>query len=518
MTSTATPQTRVVDAAVASQGEPVTVARSQTEPATHLVLHENGARNMRRHVLRAARRVTVLVGADLAVFAVLSALAAGLRSVGATPLWFAEAVRTVFPPGFLGGWRFGFALIVSLLVAGAYGAGDRRRDVGRLLAGSALAAALSLYHLVWELNVFLVAAQFVATVAVVASALATERWIVDEIVKLVRPRVGAERVVVVRGDRHSWIDPPLGRRAKGFDPSSGWRLVGTVVAANGDTPSSEHSVGQLGNVIEQCNADTVAVCGPISDQDFARVVDTALASGCRLVGASRTARVGGVEGKSVWEHGTPLVQFHVPTLKAWQLAAKRLLDIVGAAAGLALLGPALLAIAVAVRLYSRGPVLFGQVRLGARGRRFRCLKYRSMRTDAEKVLQSDPHLYRLYRSSGYKLPEDRDPRLTRVGRFLRRTSLDELPQLINVLMGDMSLVGPRPIVPSEIEHYCHDAPLFLSLKPGMTGAWAVNGRSNVGYPDRAQMELEYVRNWSLHADVGILLCTIPAVLRGRGAH
>jgi len=141
-----------------------------------------------------------------------------------------------------------------------------------------------------------------------------------------------------------------------------------------------------------------------------------------------------------------------------------------------------------------------------------------MHRDAEERLRRDPSLYARYVANSYKLPEETDPRLTRIGRFMRKTSLDELPQLINVLIGDMSLVGPRPIVPEELEQYAHGAAVFLSLKPGMTGAWAVNGRSHIGYPDRADIELAYVRNWSLWRDLGILSNTVPAVLRGRGAH
>jgi len=156
--------------------------------------------------------------------------------------------------------------------------------------------------------------------------------------------------------------------------------------------------------------------------------------------------------------------------------------------------------------------------MGARGRLFRCYKFRSMRADAEQVLRADPNLYAAYVSNHFKLPADQDPRLTRVGRWLRRTSLDELPQLFNVLEGQMSLVGPRPVVPEELDHYGGRAPLLLSLKPGITGTWAVNGRSEVGYPVRADMELEYVRSWSLWLDIGIMLWTVPAVMRTRGAH
>ncbi len=189
-----------------------------------------------------------------------------------------------------------------------------------------------------------------------------------------------------------------------------------------------------------------------------------------------------------------------------------------AAAALALLSPLLLLIAAMVRLDSPGPIFFRHRRLGRHGRVFDCYKFRSMYVDAEERLQSDPALYQEYSDNDYKVPEALDTRITRVGRFLRRTSLDELPQLWNVLKGDMSLVGPRPIVPEEIRHYDEEGSLLLSLKPGMTGLWQVNGRSNVAYPERAVLELEYVQDWSLGKDIFILLRTIPVVLGQRGAH
>jgi lipopolysaccharide/colanic/teichoic acid biosynthesis glycosyltransferase len=141
-----------------------------------------------------------------------------------------------------------------------------------------------------------------------------------------------------------------------------------------------------------------------------------------------------------------------------------------------------------------------------------------MYRDAEQRLHADPDLFSEYVENDFKLPAARDARITPVGRFLRRTSLDELPQLWNVITGEMSLVGPRPIVPDELQHYRGDTPLFLSLRPGMTGAWQVNGRSAVAYPQRTSIELDYVQRWSLVSDLGIMLRTFPAVMFGRGAH
>jgi lipopolysaccharide/colanic/teichoic acid biosynthesis glycosyltransferase len=140
-----------------------------------------------------------------------------------------------------------------------------------------------------------------------------------------------------------------------------------------------------------------------------------------------------------------------------------------------------------------------------------------MRADAERILRADGELYRRYVANDFKLAEAEDPRLSSLGRFLRRTSLDELPQFWNVLRGDMTLVGPRPIVPAEIEKYEPYADLFLSVRPGLTGRWQVLGRSGIRYPERAFVDFDYIGGAKLRDDLSILLRTVPAVVRRRGA-
>jgi lipopolysaccharide/colanic/teichoic acid biosynthesis glycosyltransferase len=198
----------------------------------------------------------------------------------------------------------------------------------------------------------------------------------------------------------------------------------------------------------------------------------------------------------------------VPHISPLQLTLKRGLDLVGA----------VLVLAIAVRVDSAGPALFTQQRVGRRGRTFRCYKLRTMCTDAEARLCADRTLRESYVANGYKLPVDCDPRVTRFGRLLRATSLDELPQLWNVLRGDMSLVGPRPVVGAELSHYGAARDLLLSVRPGITGAWAVQGRSSVNYPERADIELAYARSWTVAEDLRILWRTIGVVLEREGAH
>ncbi len=194
-----------------------------------------------------------------------------------------------------------------------------------------------------------------------------------------------------------------------------------------------------------------------------------------------------------------------------------MVDIVGATLGLIVCGPVMLVIATFIKLDSAGPILFAQSRVGRGGRSFKCLKFRTMRADAEENLKADPALYRVYIANGYKIPLHADPRVTFVGRFLRRTSLDELPQLFNVFVGHMSLVGPRPVTALEVAYYGSSMDQLLSMRPGVTGLWAVSGRSNIRYPKRARFELAYVARWSLRHDMCILLKTVVVVVTGEGA-
>ncbi|HEM6303620.1 TPA: sugar transferase [Streptococcus suis] len=168
---------------------------------------------------------------------------------------------------------------------------------------------------------------------------------------------------------------------------------------------------------------------------------------------------------------------------------------------------------------NRGPIFFRQDRLGKNGKKFKIIKFRSMVVDAEKVLLEDKVLYEKYVANSYKLLPEEDPRLTTIGAFIRRTSIDEFPQFINVLLGEMSFIGPRPILDKELLEYTpKQREEFLSVKPGITGWWQVSGRSEVFYPERCELELYYVENYSLAMDFKIIFLTINKVITGHGAH
>jgi exopolysaccharide biosynthesis polyprenyl glycosylphosphotransferase len=213
--------------------------------------------------------------------------------------------------------------------------------------------------------------------------------------------------------------------------------------------------------------------------------------------------------------GIPLIGLRRSMSSTWQRTVKRLLDIFIALTVLAVGAPLWLIIALAIKLDSPGPVLYGQTRLGYRGQPFNFLKFRSMHMNADKLLEE----LRVRHGERSVIFKDRnDPRRTRVGSFLRKTSLDEIPNLINVLRGEMSVVGPRPPLPSEFENYEDWEKARLEATPGITGVWQVRGRSDIDFDEMVLMDLYYIENWSLRLDLQLILRTIPAVLFRRGAY
>lgn len=196
---------------------------------------------------------------------------------------------------------------------------------------------------------------------------------------------------------------------------------------------------------------------------------------------------------------------------------KRVFDIVISLIALIFLSPIFLIIAILVKYQDGGPVIYAQTRVGEKGKLFKIYKFRSMILNADEVLRQNPELYQKYVDDGFKLPAEEDPRITKIGRFLRKTSLDEMPQFLNVLKGEMSMVGPRPIIQDELIEYGDQVDKLLSVKPGAFGLWQASGRSNVTYPERCSVELEYVDNASAVYDLKIFFKTIISIIKTDGA-
>ena len=194
---------------------------------------------------------------------------------------------------------------------------------------------------------------------------------------------------------------------------------------------------------------------------------------------------------------------------------KRIMNLLCSFVGVIVLSPFFLIISLLIKVTSKGPVFFVHERVGLNGKKFKLIKFRTMVNNAEEMIASFSPEQKKEWEENYKLKDD--PRITKIGKFLRRTSLDELPQLINILKGDMSIVGPRPVVDEELNWYGDKKDKLLSVKPGLTGWWAVNGRSNVPYPERCDLELYYVDHISFALDVKIILKTLGAIIKKDGA-
>lgn len=194
---------------------------------------------------------------------------------------------------------------------------------------------------------------------------------------------------------------------------------------------------------------------------------------------------------------------------------KRIVDVILGCIGLVLLSPVFLILAVCIKIDSKGPVIFAHKRIGKNGKEFNMYKFRSMYENAEEMIENFSEEQKKEWQENFKL--ENDPRITRIGNFLRKTSLDELPQIVNIIRGDLSIIGPRPVTGEELEKYEENKEKFLSITPGLTGYWQANGRSNTTYEERMQMELYYVDNQSLWLDIKIFFKTIVSVVKKEGA-
>jgi len=463
--------------------------------------------------VRAVGRFAVLLTADLTAFAVLREL---YRSVGEGALlgaWMGNAVQQLLPAGYLDGWQYALALVLGLIVTGNYGAGDRRRDAVGLLWGCALATALPLWAPLWERGLGLVAAQYSVTTVVVWLGLVAIRFGIDAVDARIVNRAPASSRTILIGAAPECADL-ASRRA--FAPRGDHLVVGAVDTAEVPSRRALGGLSDLPSLIHQHGVETVVICGHLTDAELHDVVEQSITAGCHVFSVPRTFEVAGVQPSVVWKRGQPLVELTAQTLKAQQFAIKRAVDVLGATLGLIVLAPLFAALGAIIKLDSPGPVIFKHRRIGTGGRPFLMLKFRTMVDGADALRPSLAHLNRTGDPRLFKIPND--PRVSRVGRWLRRWSLDELPQLWNVLTGEMSLVGPRPFPESDFMEYQVHHFARLGAKPGITGLWQVSGRSDiVAFEEVVALDTKYVREWSVLLDLRILLQTVPVVIRRNGA-
>jgi exopolysaccharide biosynthesis polyprenyl glycosylphosphotransferase len=495
-------------------GAPAGERRRDTPVRVRLGLQRRAQVNLRHHLLRAVRRFGVLLVADLGSFYVMRGLLRAVRDQAVLGDTMVRAVSDVLPRGILNGWQFAAALVVGLLVLGNYGPGDLRRNPRRLFLACALATALPLWMTIWTRGLEVVALQYVMTTTLVWLGLVTERWALDRAIERVAPNHRAAAPTLLVGPAEECRDA---ERSPAFGPHTEHRLVGFVDTHIPPAPQALGHIVDFARVLADTGAEAVVICGYLTDGRFHDVVDAALTAGCQVLSVPRAIEIAGVQPTLVWRHDQPLIELTAPRLRGWQLAVKRALDIVGASFGLVVLSPVFLLVAALVKLDSRGSVLFRQDRVGQGGQLFKIVKFRTMATDAEQrradlaehSIYGDKRLFKVLN----------DPRVTRLGRWLRRSSLDELPQFVNVLLGDMSLVGPRPPLPSEVELYEIHHYARFDVKPGITGPWQVSGRNQVTDFERVvALETEYIREWTVLSDIRILLRTVWVVLQMRGAH
>ena len=496
---------------------------ARVEPPPRLtVLHpRRDVRSSRPHALAAAFKAVVrrtasiasLVAVDVCGLTLGLYAALVLRELyygDGTPLWrVLWRAETEWLP---------FLALIMVLVfaqAGLYARREARAGMGRVIASLVLVAVLTLAFGVGighDFATFGLAPTAVVTTACCIGLLRGSYEIISG--ELLR-RAGVRRRAVLVGDPGELesLQQRLGTARGGIE----YEFLGGV-SADGAPAGGVRNLGRLdvlGEVFATHRVDELIVAGDLSDGDLLEIVETAHRAGVQVRVAPSITELLIQRADYVPGQGLPLFEFRPPVFAGTDWVVKRTFDYLVSSAVVVLGLPIWLAIALAIKLTSPGPVFYRDRRVGVNEHEFAMLKFRTMYADAAKRL---PDLERANEADGALFKLRRDPRVTPIGRVLRRLSLDEAPQVLNVLRGEMSLVGPRPLPLRDyelLEDWHRKRYLVL---PGMTGLWQISGRSNLGFDDLVRMDFYYLENWSLWLDVSILLKTIPAVVAGRGAY
>jgi exopolysaccharide biosynthesis polyprenyl glycosylphosphotransferase len=477
--------------------------RRKRPPALSLLL--------RTSTLWRGARVVSLLALDFAGLALAIFTALVLKEAAHGQVHAANAIETTheFLP---------FAYLLTALLfarSGLYAARALRPGLSRIVGSLFQVAFVALIFAVVSGDHFSSYYLFYGSLAFAIFYVSSLRALYDRVTAFLLRAAGYQRraVLVGRGKHVGDVAHALSDSSRSPIEIVGF-LSPTPLPANGVHPLG--SLEDLETVLGCERIDEVIIADPeFSQDDAVELVDLCHQRGVRVRLAPSTMEILIHHAEFVPGQSVPLFELAPPVFEGIDFALKRTFDVVGATLLLILLSPLLLAITLAVRLSSRGPVVFRSMRRGIAQRPFACLKFRTMHTDAEEF-QAD--LEELNEASGALFKIREDPRLTTVGSLLRRFSLDELPQLVNVLRGEMSLVGPRPLPERDyamLEDWHRKRYLVL---PGITGLWQVSGRSELDFDDLVHLDFIYLENWSLALDLSILMKTIPAVFLRRGAY
>ena len=420
-------------------------------------------------------------------------------------------------------WREGpaewlkWAAPITVLVfaqAGLYRIRERRPGAGRVLASLIVVALIVLAFGIGTNYDFSTSGLIPTAVVMSALAIGLLRAAYDSVsLELMRVAGIRRRVVLVgEGENLSRLKRSLAATRGGL----GYEFVGAVTQER--APGLDHlgSREELSLVLEQIRPDEVILSeADLDERSVLEVVEQAHKQGIRVRLAPETTDLLVQRGEYVPGQGAPLFELRPPVLTGWDWATKRGFDIVVSILVAVLLLPLWLVIALAVKLGSRGPVFFVDRRIGVGEREFGMLKFRTMVADAASL---QPQLEAKNEAEGALFKMQDDPRVTGIGRVLRRLSLDEVPQIVNVLRGEMSLVGPRPLPLRDYRLLEDWHRARYAVLPGMTGLWQISGRSGLTFDDLVRLDFTYLENWSIWLDVTIIAKTIPAVLMRRGAY
>lgn len=460
----------------------------------------------------------LVMASDVVIILACLLISAQLR--GALGFFDTDGTRLSVPVGVAGGILGGWLLLLT--ASGSYqqrvlGAGyEEYRAVINASLGCAGVVGIVCYLLKYELSrgfyviLFAIGTMlllFGRRVGRILIHKARRRGHLLQRVVLVGNPTSVDEIAAVL-ERESWL---------------GYDVVGALTPSKDLAVETGRGITVWGNtddlswVLEHVNADTVFVASGAfrSSSEMRQAVWDLEERAIQVVVAPNVTDVAPERVRMRPVGGLPLVHLDLPRAAGALRWGKRAFDIVGSSVLIAVFAALMALAAMRVRSFDGGPVLFRQTRVGMNGQTFSCLKFRTMVTDAEALLA------KLHDESGYagglfKMTDD--PRITKPGRWLRRYSIDELPQLFNVLRGDMSLVGPRPPLPHEVAAYADHMHRRLRVRPGMTGLWQVSGRSNLTFEEAIRLDLYYVDNWSMASDLGILWRTFGAVFGSRGAY